>query len=395
MTVVWQNLVGNRWVEIDTDAVRFNYEQVKELVGSQVEIIAVVKADGYGLGALEMARIFVECGAAMLAVTTVDEALELRSQGIEHPILLLSPFLPGEEEVIVHYRLTPSVSSLAQLKALAQVAFEKVPIHIKIETGMGRTGLLPQEVESFLEELAHHPQIYLEGIFTHFAQARQGDPVTQKQWERFLVAVEKAEKMGWSIPYRHVCNSAATLDWPSMHLNMVRVGTVLYGQNPALAKNKLSLKDPWQLKARVVHLREVPSGTAIGYGGDYVTKTSAPIAVIPLGWADGMTVMPAIRPKTFLDLMKMTAKLVLEYVGRSKSQQVVIGGKKYPLVGRLGMQLSMAAVGPEVQAGQEVEIPIRRLSTNPRLPRVYFREGQPYRARLAYGEVSLAGKKSQ
>lgn len=393
--MVWQNLVGNRWVEIDTDAVRFNYEQVKELVGPQVHIVAVVKADAYGLGAVEMARVLTECGATMLAVTTVDEALELRYHGIQHPILLLSPFLPGEEELIVQYHLTPAVSSWQQLEALARVAksSDPVPVHLKIETGMGRTGLLPEELGPFLDKAAAYSQIHFEGIFTHLAQARRGDGFTQKQWERFLAVLETAEKMGWSFPYRHVCNSAATLDLPDMHLNMVRVGTVLYGQNPPLAKNKLELRDPWKMKARVIHLRQVPAGTGIGYGRDYVTKTPAHIAVIPLGWADGLTVMPHIKPKGLLDLAKMMAKLVLEYMGSASHVQIAIAGKKYPLVGRLGMQLSMAQVGPEVRVGQEVQVEMRRLSTNPRLPRVYLKKGQPYAVRLAYGEVSLAQEK--
>ncbi|WP_227762624.1 alanine racemase [Zhaonella formicivorans] len=388
----WRDIVGNRWVEIDTDAIRHNFARVKELVGPDVHILAVVKADAYGLGAVETARVLAEAGASMLGVTTVDEGVELREFGIELPILVMSPFLPGEAGLIIKYNLTPAVSSLGQVEALAGLVQGKgrVPVHLKIETGMGRTGILPEEAGPFLEKAASYPEIYLEGIFTHFARACQGDSFTKEQFARFGRVLQKAAELGLEIPFRHVCNSAATLDLPEMHLNMVRVGTVLYGQHPALAKNRLDLKDPWQIKARVIHLKEIAAGTSVGYGRDYVAERLTTIAVIPLGWADGLTVMPAIRPKGLPDLFKMMAKLILEYLGRSGTVNVTINGKMYPLVGRLGMQLSMVQADEKVKIGDEVQVNIRRLSTNPRLPRVYFKAGRPYLARMTSGEWELS-----
>ncbi|MDS1030364.1 alanine racemase [Bacillota bacterium LX-D] len=387
----WRNLVGNRWVEIDTDALRFNLAQVRKVVAPDVKILAVVKADAYGLGAVEAARVFAAEGVAMLGVTTVDEGIELREYGIKTPILVFSPFLPGEEELIIKYKLTAAVSSISQLDDLAGKAGsnQKVPVHIKVETGMGRTGILLENFQNFLERARGYKHIFIEGLFTHLAQASQGDSFTQKQNEKFQQAVKITKDMGLEIPCLHIANSAATIDLPELSYDMVRVGTLLYGQHPAQVKNKLELRDPWKIKARVIHVQKVPAGTSIGYGRDYITSKGGMIAVIPLGWADGLTVSPQVYPKNFLDFLKMTAKLYLNLIDKKRSLGIIIKGKKYPLVGRLGMQLSMANVDEKVALGDEVEVKMRRLSTNPRLPRVYFREGSAYLVRLTSGEWQI------
>ena len=386
----WRNMVGNRWVEIDTDAIRHNYQQIKELLADNVHVLAVVKADAYGFGAVPVAQVLEECGASMLGVTTVDEGIELREGGVTLPILLFSPFLSEEAALIFQYDLTPAVSQMEQIRALAEAAGNQpVKIHLKIETGMGRTGLLSTEVIPFLEELKQYPEIEVEGVFTHFAKACAGDAYTKKQFAVFQQVIQAMEEKGVKARYIHACNSAATLDLPEMHCNMVRVGTVLFGQNPALAKQKLELKDPWQVKTRIIHIKKINQGTSVGYGREYIAKKETRIGVIPLGWADGLTVMPAIKPKNLLDLAKMMAKLVLEYFGQGKQSTIVLGEKKYALIGRLGMQLSMVELDASVEVGDEAQVVIRRLSTNPRLPRVYFREGQAYRARLAGRVIEL------
>jgi alanine racemase len=379
----WRNMVGNRWVEIDTDAIRYNYQQIKNLVGENVQILAVVKADAYGLGAVESARVLEECGAAMLAVTTVDEGIELRQGGISAPILLLSPFFPEEAGLLIQYELTPAVSFLDQVRALAEAGASNFKIHLKIETGMGRTGLYPSEVSPFLQELQQYPGIEVEGVFTHFAQAGQGDSFTRKQFAIFQQVVEEIKDYGIKLSFIHACNSAATLDLPEMHCNMVRIGTLLFGQCPHHTKNKVELRNPWQVKARIIHVKNVEPGTSVGYGREFIARKKTRLAVIPMGWADGLTVMPAIRPKNFLDLCKMVVKLILEYLGKGRQTTVLIGGQKYPLVGRLGMQLSTAEVDQTVKVGDEAQLSLRRLSANPRLPRVYFKDGQAYAIRMA------------
>lgn len=382
-------MVGNRWIEIDTDAIRYNFQQIKQLLSEDTQILAVVKADAYGLGAVEVSRVLEECGAAMLAVTTVEEGVELRQGGITIPILLLSPFLPAEASLVLQYDLTTAISSLEQVQALVEAGGQAVKIHLKIETGMGRTGLLPSEVSPFLQALAEYPEVELEGAFTHFAQARADDSFTKKQFSLFQEAIQEITDYGINLRYIHACNSAATLDLPAMHCNMVRVGTLLFGQNPAQVKQSLELKDPWKAKARVIHVKNVVSGTSVGYGREYKAKKETKIAVIPLGWADGLTVMPHIRPKSLLDLAKMMAKLILDFIGQSRQTTIFIGGKKYPLVGRLGMQLSMAEVDQEVKVGDEVQVTMRRISANSRLPRVYLKDGQAFALRLAGREERL------
>jgi alanine racemase len=377
-------MVGNRWIEIDTDAIRYNFQQIKKLLAEDTHLIAVVKADAYGLGAVETSRVLEECGASLLAVTTVDEGIELRQGGISIPILLLSPFLPDEAGLVGQFNLIPAISSIEQVQALVEAGAKDVKIHLKIETGMGRTGLTVQEVSPFLQALADYPEVELEGAFTHFAQACADDSFTKKQFSLFQEAVQEITDYGINLRYIHACNSAATLDLPAMHCNTVRVGTLLFGQSPAQVKEQLELQDPWKAKARVIYIKDVEPGTSVGYGREYIARRKTKIAVIPLGWADGLTVMPHIRPKNLLDLLKMMAKLLLDFLGKGQQTTILIRGKRYPLVGRLGMQLSMAAVDQEVKVGDQVQITMRRISANPRLPRVYLREGQVYALRLGH-----------
>jgi len=378
-------MTGNRWIEIDTDAIRHNYAQLKNVLADDVRVIAVVKADAYGLGAAEVSRVLEECGAAMLAVTTAEEGIELRQNGLYLPVLLLSPFLPAEADLILQYDLTPSISSLGQVQALEAAGAKGVNVHLKIETGLGRTGLLPEELPVFLQDLAECSAVVVDGVFTHFAQAKQGDSFTRKQFALFQEAIQVLHDFGYNPCFIHACNSTAALAFPEMHCTAVRVGTLLFGQRPAQTGQGPELRDPFKAKARVVHIRDVAPGTSIGYGREYLAKKTTWIAVIPLGWADGLTVLPAIRPKNLLDLLKMAVKLVLDLLGRGRQTEVQIKGKRYHLVGRLGMQLSMAAVDQGVEPGDEVQFTMRRLSANPRLPRIYSKAGQVYAVRRITG----------
>jgi alanine racemase len=387
----WQDMVGNRWVEVDGDAISYNFDQVRNLLDEKVKIIGVVKANAYGLGAIEVAKILEHRGITMVAVTTVEEGAELREAGVNLPILILTPFLPNEAYLIVKYSLTPAVSNLEQIDALAKHVKIRglLEVHIKIETGMGRTGIRVEGLAEFLEGMKKYPEIYVQGMFTHFAQARQGDAYTQSQFTKFQEAMSICKLMEIDIPLKHVCNSAGTLDLPEMHLDAVRVGTLLYGQCPAIAKRKISLRDPWQLKARVIQVTQLGSGESVGYGREYIARGSKRIAVLPLGTADGLTVSPLIKPKSFDDLVRMIVKLILEFMGKGKTSTIHCERRRFKLVGRLGMQLSMAEVDDHIMPGSVVAVSMRRLCVNSRLPKIYTASGEPYLMATTYGTYTV------
>lgn len=368
------------WIEIDLDALIHNLQTVRGILPAGVKLLAVVKADAYGLGAGPISRLWEEQGVDMLGVTNLEEGIALRQEGVKLPILLFAPMLPQEAPLVVKYRLTPTVDSLAAVQALSrEYQGEVIPVHIKVETGMGRTGLLSEEVlpfcQSIKEEFSH---IYLEGIFTHFAQAAQGDPYTALQLRRFREVVQSLEEEGIQLPLKHAANSVAALDLPDAHFNMVRVGTVLYGQHPPALVNRISLQNPWQAKARILHIQQLQQGDSVGYGRDYRSKKITKIGVIPFGYADGLGMSPISRPKSLIDLLKALVKTLLAYWGRGpQALKVRHGNHVLPFVGRLGMQLSMIEIGDlPLQENDIVEVPLGRITANPYLPRLYLREGQ-------------------
>jgi alanine racemase len=379
------------WIEIDLDALRHNLQKVRELLPEGVKLLAVVKADAYGLGAGPVSRFWEEQGVDMLGVTNLEEGMVLRQEGVTLPILLFAPMLPHEAPLVVEYGLTPTVDSPEAVQALKEeYRGENIPVHIKVETGMGRTGLKPEQVLPFCQYIKEGiPHIYLEGIFTHFAQAAQGDPYTKTQLRRFREVVGLLENEGIRIPLKHVANSVATLDIPDTHFDMVRVGTVLYGQHPPALRNRIPLENPWQPKARILHIQELDKGDSVGYGRDYRVKKATRIGVIPFGYAEGLGVSPISRPKNITDLVKSLAKTVLAYWGVGPHALKARHGKYVlPFAGRLGMQLSMIEIGDlPLQENDIVEVPLGRITANPDLPRVYLQDGQ------VIGERSFARKK--
>jgi alanine racemase len=213
-----------------------------------------------------------------------------------------------------------------------------------------------------------------------------------------LQVTEGLEKSGMVIPLKHLCNSAATLMYPEMHLDMVRLGTILYGQQPAgMSRIQLPLQDPWTVKARIVHIAPVPAGARVGYGGDHLVRRPTRIATIPLGYVDGYTVTPSLRPKSFWEFLKVAAKNFLSYLGWGGPGQVTIRGQKANLVGRVGMQLCTLDIGhlPEVGVGDTVAVTMRRTTASPQLPRVYFKEGNPYKIQNIAGETTVTGELKQ
>lgn len=284
------------WVEVDLDCIAHNIAQFRALAGAAVEIMAVVKADGYGHGAVAVGQAAVEAGASRLAVASFEEGVELRRAGLQVPILILGYTDPGFAGGLAEHQLTPSVSNLETARALSRNLAERggpLPFHIKVDTGMSRLGVPAGEALDLLAAAAVLPGMKLEGLFTHLAAADDEDPsftaYTGKQLQLFAGIVEASRARGISIPLRHAANSAAAVRYPEPACNAIRLGISMYGHYPAswMAGKAPELRPALSLKSRIVHLRDVPPGTAVSYGCTYVTPAAARIATVPVGYGDG------------------------------------------------------------------------------------------------------------
>lgn len=366
------------WVEIKLNAVGHNTAQVKELIGSEVKLMAVVKSNAYGHGLIPVAQTVLGQGADALGVTHLEEGIALREAGIDVPVLVFRPLLPGEQDAVLRFGLTTSVSSLAQAELLSEAALRigvNASVHLKIETGMGRTGFVPESLMEVAELLFSLPGLEWEGIYTHFASAA-GDPsFTRQQFQIFQSVVQDLAGRGIHFSLRHVCNSTAALLYPEMRLDMVRVGTLLYGQFPAGVRNPgLDLQETWSFWTRILHLQQVRRGMTVGYGRTYRVKRDTVLAVLPVGYRDGFGLDVQPRPAGLWDLTKVVGKLILSYLGFPVgSHYVYINNIPAPVVGRIGMELSCIDVGKitDIGIGIPVRIEARRTVVRASIPRLY------------------------
>lgn len=325
------------WVEVNLDAIAHNVRRVVEIVGPNVQVMAVLKADAYGHGALRVARTALNNGARMLGVACLGEALALRRAGIAAPILILGYTPPWQAREVVLHDISVALFSLDVAQALNRAAIElqsKAKVHIKVDTGMGRLGLLPEQVGEFVEQLRSWPSLVLEGIFTHFAMADSHDKsYTRWQLSRFQGVLRELEEKGVRIPYVHAANSAAILEMPETHFNTVRLGIAMYGLDPSPeVPCPPDFLPALTFKTMVAQVKSLPAGSPISYGCTYRTARPSRIAVIPVGYADGFRRAPA-------------------HWG-----EVLVRGKRAPIVGRVCMDQTMIDVTdiPGVREGDEV-----------------------------------------
>jgi alanine racemase len=336
----------------------------------------VVKANAYGHGAVAVARAALQAGADRLAVNRVAEGVELRQAGLQVPILVMGYCGPWEVPELLAHNLTPTLTEIETAQALNAAAPHPWPVQLKIDTGMGRLGVLPHEALSFATALVNLPKLELEGAYTHFACADSPDPddqaYTRWQFERFMVVLETLAAAGIRPPLRHAANSAATLYYPETHLDLVRVGIITYGLLPdANHPSPIPLRPALSIRSRVARLRTLPAGSSISYGRTYTAPHEIQVALIPVGYGDGY------------------------HRALSNRGAVLIRGQRAPIIGRVCMDQFMAdvsnipgvALGDEVvllgrQAGEEISAEelggwmgsINYEATTallPRLPRVY------------------------
>nr|WP_295970158.1 alanine racemase [uncultured Bacillus sp.] len=329
------------WAEISFAAIIHNVRQFKDFIHKSVRLMAVVKADGYGHGAVETARAALEAGADDLAVALLDEAIELREAGITQPILVLgyTPNRSIRDAILAGIDIT--VYSNATLDEVIKQANELkkiASIHLKVDTGMSRIGVQTKEEALALARKADmSPYIFLKGIFTHFAHADSEDPVfTHKQFETFIEVNKYLEKSGILIPLKHCCNSAGTMKFPGMHLDMVRIGIALYGLYPddSLKNSRIKLEQAMSLKTRIAAIKTVPKSQPISYGCTYIPTQDSVIATLPIGYADGLSRLLSNRGS------------------------VILHGQKVPITGRICMDQTMidATAVPQALQGDEVTI---------------------------------------
>ena len=289
------------WAEIDLDALKFNIEEIRKITNKNAMVMAVVKADGYGHGAIECSKLLLSNGADRLAVSCFDEAIQLRRAGIDAPILILGASFDEEADQIVENDITACVFSCEFAKVLSQSAqkhSKTAKIHIKIDTGMSRLGYVAddddEKVVNEIIKISELSGIEIEGLFSHLSTADELDrSYTKLQFERFITLCRLVEERGLNIPVKHIANSAAIMMYPEMHLDMVRAGNIIYGLYPSdeVDKKRLELKKVMTLKSRITMVKELKKDRGVSYGKMYITEKETKIATVPVGYADGYTRM--------------------------------------------------------------------------------------------------------
>ena len=280
------------WIEVDVEAVRHNFRLFRNLVPKTTSVFAVVKADAYGHGAIPVARALAQEGAEVLCVARVEEALELRAAGIETPILVFAPPLGPQAMAAAGKNISLTISSVEHLAAVSHAAAATgvdIPVHLKVDVGMGRLGIAPGDALTLAQVVLGRPGIILAGVMTHFPCADSGQKETTLHQLKSFKEVRRAFHEAGIYPrYFHCANSAAALDFPESHLDAIRPGISLYGLMPSLdVLARPELRPAMALRSRITFLKEVPTSTPLSYGGTFVTDRPSRIATVPVGYADG------------------------------------------------------------------------------------------------------------
>jgi len=366
------------WAEISLDNLAHNMSEVRRVTNKSSLTTAVIKADGYGHGAVSIGQTLLDNGADRFAVATLSEAIQLRKEFSDTNIMVLGYTPEYLAKDVIQHNIIQTIYSLEQAQEYSKTASslnKKVTIHIKIDTGMHRLGLLPtNETVNEILEISKLNNIVIEGIFTHFATADETNKeYTRDQVDKFNFVTEELKKQGLNIPIKHVSNSAAIIDLPEFNFDMVRAGIMLYGLYPSnnIDRNIVKLKEVMCLKTKISQIKELAAGSGVSYGLKHVFKENAKIAILPIGYADGYT------------------RLL------SSKTHVLINGKKAPVVGSICMDQCIvditkvdAKVGDEVvlfggdnQEGISIDSIADILNTinyeivcmvNKRVPRVYI-----------------------
>jgi alanine racemase len=360
---------------VNLKAISDNIARIRKRIGAGRDLMAVVKADAYGHGAVQVSRAAIRSGASCLGVSSPEEAEELREAGIDIPILVLGLIQPEAASKSVGLKLEQTLCSLELAAALDQEsrkASTRINVHVKVDTGMGRIGVLPEDALAFVRRVRRFKNLNLTGIFSHFSSADDADKTFAiRQLEIFNGVTREIEAAGIHIPKKHMANSAAILDLPQSYLNLVRPGIMIYGLYPSPhVSRSIKLRPAMTLRTRVSYIKSVPAGTPISYGCTFITQKETRVATLPVGYADGYS------------------RLL------SNQGTVLIKGQRAPLIGRVCMDMCLADVSgiKNVRVGDEVilfgeELSVDEVASNmgtinyevvcgvgKRVPRVYVEE---------------------
>ncbi|MFB3897823.1 MAG: alanine racemase [bacterium] len=331
-----KNIPFRTWCEVDLNAISNNLAQIRSKIGKQRNLIAVIKADAYGHGAIEVAKLAQKVNAKYLGLATYDEAIALRQKGIKTPILVLSCCQTYEIDAVIEYQLTPNICDYTVGKKLSLAASKqktKLNFHTEIDTGIGRVGAYYSEAANLIQQLTHLPALQLQGVFTHFASADEDRDFTFLQFKRYQKVLTELEQNGITVPFRHVANSASVLSYPELYLDGARPGLIIYGLYPAKSmQRKAKLIEAMSFKSRVIYLKHALPGRTISYGRTYITNRNTTIATISVGYRTGY-------PRLL-----------------SNHGDVLIHGKRVPIIGRICMDQLMVDVTkiPNIKLGDEV-----------------------------------------
>ncbi len=324
------------WAEIDVSALRANWRTLRAKLPKNVHMLAVVKANGYGLGLLCVSKIAIEEGAAYLGVSSVEEGIAIREAGHSTPVLILGSLYPFEcFPLLFQHRLTPTIASLEASQALGRLAAkrkEKFPVHLKIDSGFGRIGISVASAPAFITQVCQEPGLLIEGLYTHFASSDVDADYTRAQARAFLSVVQAAEARGVHPKWIHMANSSALLRFPETHGNLVRPGIAYYGVPPyADAAGAVDLKPALTWKSRVIFLKTVPEGASISYAQTWKAKRKTRVATLAAGYADGL-------PRHL-----------------SNKGYVLLQGRRVPIIGRVTMDMTMVDITdlPDCRVGDE------------------------------------------
>jgi alanine racemase len=336
------------WAEISLKGIIKNLSLIRRHVGPKPKILAVVKSNAYGLGAVPISKALQKAGVEWFGVTCANEGIELREAGIRKRILVLTGFWPGEEKRLIASRLTPTVTRLDDVRHLERAAKSarlksRVPFHLKINSGMNRLGISSEDIDAFVSALANCKHIQLEGTFTHFASAEDFSARQTDDQERlFSECLDGLRAQGVSPGIVHLANSGAICARPSTYADMIRPGAILYGyyqsfdppQKGEQVRERLPIEPCLSLRARIITLRDLPAGQGVGYSAKFVTERPSRIAVINAGYADGISRQ------------------------RTNRGCALVRGRRVPLVGAISMDLTTLDVTdlPEVKLGDVVTI---------------------------------------